>query len=61
MDDWPAITWDAGAGAKRVNLDTVTPEEAASWKPGETLLLNGRMLTGRDAAHKKNTEPIRGR
>lgn len=53
MDDWPAITWDAGAGAKRVNLDTVTPEEAASWKPGETLLLNGRMLTGRDAAHKK--------
>jgi fumarate hydratase class I len=53
MDDWPAITWDAGAGAKRVNLDTVTPEEAATWKPGETLLLSGCMLTGRDAAHKR--------
>ncbi|MFK7857051.1 MAG: fumarate hydratase [Granulosicoccus sp.] len=53
MDDWPAITWDAGTGARRVNLDTVTPAEAASWKPGETLLLSGRMLTGRDAAHKR--------
>lgn len=53
IDDWPAISWDAGAGAKRVNLDTVTPAEARSWKPGETLLLSGRMLTGRDAAHKR--------
>jgi fumarate hydratase, class I len=53
LQDWPAITWDAGAGARRVNLDTVTPEEAAAWKPGETLLLSGTMLTGRDAAHKK--------
>ena len=38
---------------KRVDLDTLTPEEVASWKPGETLLLNGKMLTGRDAAHKR--------
>lgn len=53
LDDWPSITWDAGADSRRVNLDTVTPEEVASWKPGETLLLNGRMLTGRDAAHKR--------
>jgi fumarate hydratase class I len=53
MDDWPAISWDAGSGAKRVNLDTVTAAEAANWKPGETLLLSGRMLTGRDAAHKR--------
>jgi fumarate hydratase class I len=53
LEDWPAISWDAGAGARRVNLDTVTPGEAASWKPGETLLLSGRMLTGRDAAHKR--------
>lgn len=53
LEDWPAITWDAGADARRVNLDTVTPAEAATWKPGETLLLSGRMLTGRDAAHKR--------
>jgi fumarate hydratase class I len=39
--------------SKRVNLDTLTKEEVASWKPGDTLLLNGRMLTGRDAAHKR--------
>jgi len=37
----------------RVNLDTLTPEEVAKWKPGQTLLLNGKMLTGRDAAHKR--------
>ena len=42
----------------RVDLDTVTAEDVASWKPGETLLLNGRMLTGRDAAHKKMKELI---
>jgi fumarate hydratase class I len=53
LDDWPEIAWDAGAGARRVDLDTVTREDVADWKPGETLLLNGRMLTGRDAAHKK--------
>src|SRR5690606_22011881 len=39
--------------AKRVNLDTLTRDEVASWQPGQTLLLNGRMLTGRDAAHKR--------
>lgn len=53
LDDWPQVTWEAGAGSRRVNLDTVTPAEVATWKPGETLLLNGRMLTGRDAAHKR--------
>jgi len=53
LDDWPQVTWEAGADSRRVNLDTVTAEEVASWKPGETLLLNGRMLTGRDAAHKR--------
>ncbi len=52
-DDWPDIAYEAGEGAKRVNLDTVTPEEAASWKPGEVLLISGKMLTGRDAAHKR--------
>lgn len=53
IEDWPEIAWDAGAGSRRVNLDTVTRSDVASWKPGETLLLSGRMLTGRDAAHKR--------
>lgn len=53
LEDWPEISWKGGEGARRVNLDSVTPEEVASWKPGETILLNGKMLTGRDAAHKK--------
>jgi len=53
LDDWPQIAWDAGAGARRVNLDTVTRADIAQWKPGETLLLSGRLLTGRDAAHKR--------
>ena len=53
LDDWPDIHWEAGAAAKRVNLSTVTREEAAKWRPGETLLLSGKMLTGRDAAHKR--------
>ena len=53
LDDWPRITWDAGAGAKRVDLNTLTRAEIATWKPGETLLLNGKLLTGRDAAHKR--------
>jgi len=57
LDAWPDITWEA-AGARRVNLDTVTREELAQWKTGETLLLSGRMLTGRDAAHKKMTDMI---
>ncbi len=58
LDDWPEIAWDPGAGARRVDLETVTREDVAAWKPGETLLLNGRMLTGRDAAHKKLMERI---
>jgi len=53
LSDWPEITWDVGPSARRVNLDTVTREDIAQWKPGETLLLSGTMLTGRDAAHKR--------
>ncbi|TVT59222.1 MAG: fumarate hydratase [Azoarcus sp. PHD] len=54
LDDWPQVTWKADTNvATRVNLDTLTKEEVASWKPGQTLLLNGKMLTGRDAAHKR--------
>jgi fumarate hydratase class I len=50
---WPAVEWAPSSEARRVDLDTLTPAEVASWKPGERLLLNGRMLTGRDAAHKR--------
>jgi fumarate hydratase class I len=57
VEDWPQITWNVG-GARRVNLDTVTRAEVATWRSGETLLLSGRMYTGRDAAHKKMTDLI---
>jgi len=50
---WPDITYEAGANSRRVDLNTVTAEDVASWKPGEVVLLSGKMLTGRDAAHKK--------
>ncbi|WP_085316780.1 fumarate hydratase [Derxia lacustris] len=54
LEDWPKVTWTANTEqSKRVDLNTLTPEEVASWKPGQTLLLNGKMLTGRDAAHKR--------
>ncbi|MBL8471799.1 MAG: fumarate hydratase [Rhodocyclaceae bacterium] len=54
LEDWPAVAWQADEEkATRVNLDTLTPAEVASWKPGQILLLNGKMLTGRDAAHKR--------
>jgi fumarate hydratase class I len=54
LDLWPAVHWQPDyAKSRRVDLDTLTKEQVASWKPGETLLLNGRMLTGRDAAHKR--------
>ncbi|AUB83778.1 fumarate hydratase [Candidatus Thiodictyon syntrophicum] len=53
LTDWPEITWDAAAGARRVDLDSVTREDIAGWRPGERLLLSGRLLTGRDAAHKR--------
>ena len=56
LDDWPKITWDAGPTARRVNLDTVTRADVISWQPGETVLLSGKMLTGRDAAHKRIAE-----
>ncbi|MGO3057735.1 MAG: fumarate hydratase, partial [Halomonas sp.] len=58
LEDWPEITREAGANVKRVNLDTVTPEEVKTWQPGDTLLLNGKLLTGRDAAHKRMVDMI---
>ncbi len=53
LEDWPQVTWSPSADAKRVNLDTLTREEVARWKAGDRLLLSGRLLTGRDAAHKR--------
>ena len=58
LEDWPEITNTGAQSAKRVNLDTVTPEEVQSWQPGDTLLLSGTMLTGRDAAHKRMVDMI---
>ncbi len=57
LNDWPKLTHDVSS-ARRVHLDTVTREEVATWKPGEVLLLNGKLLTGRDAAHKRMTDML---
>ena len=54
LEDWPKVTWQADAAtATRVDLNSLTKTQVAAWKPGQKLLLNGRMLTGRDAAHKR--------
>jgi len=53
LAQWPDVHWAPSPTACRVNLDTLTRAEIATWKPGETLLLSGKMLTGRDAAHKR--------
>jgi fumarate hydratase class I len=53
LSTWPDVQWSPSASARRVNLDALKREEVATWKPGDTLLLNGKMLTGRDAAHKR--------
>ncbi|HEX4235735.1 MAG TPA: fumarate hydratase [Caldimonas sp.] len=64
LDLWPDVHWAPDQQSKKVNLDTLTKEEVASWQPGDRLLLNGRMLTARDAAHKRiadmlhNGEPL---
>jgi fumarate hydratase class I len=58
LDAWPKLSYDP-SGARRVNLDSVTREEAATWKPGEVLLLNGKLLTGRDAAHKRMSDMLK--
>jgi fumarate hydratase class I len=59
LSDWPEIALDRTAQvAHRVNLNTLTREQVATWRPGETLLLSGPLLTGRDAAHKQLTDMI---
>jgi fumarate hydratase, class I len=57
LEDWPKLTYSP-ANARRVDLNKVTREDVQSWKPGEVLLLNGRLLTGRDAAHKRMTDML---
>lgn len=53
LQDWPQVALAAGGDLRRVNLDAMTRDEMAAWKPGEKLLLSGKLLTGRDAAHKR--------
>jgi fumarate hydratase, class I len=57
LEDWPSLTYDFAKG-RRVFLDSVTRADVGTWKPGEVLLLNGRILTGRDAAHKRLVEML---
>ncbi len=53
IEDYPDVHWQPAPDARRVNLDTVTRDNIKQWQPGETLLLSGKLLTGRDAAHKR--------
>lgn len=55
LSDWPDVDWIPNAESLRVNLDTISKADIQSWKPGQTLLLSGKLLTGRDAAHKRMT------
>ena len=58
LDDWPKIAWEIGDNTRRVNLDAVKPKDVQEWQLGETLLLSGKLLTGRDAAHKRIVEML---
>ena len=58
LESWPEIAWGDDGQSQRVNLDTVTPKQVQSWQSGDTLLLSGKLLTGRDAAHKRMVEMI---
>ncbi|WNO09653.1 fumarate hydratase [Teredinibacter sp. KSP-S5-2] len=58
LDDWPEVTREASDSVKRINLDTITKDELVDLKPGDTVLLSGKLLTGRDAAHKRLVDMI---
>jgi fumarate hydratase class I len=58
LEDWPEVAWGENENTKRVDLDNITPEEVQSWQAGDTLLLSGKLLTGRDAAHKRMVDMI---
>jgi fumarate hydratase, class I len=53
LEDWPQVTWEIGKNVRRVNMDDIKKADLQDWKAGETVLLSGKMLTGRDAAHKR--------
>jgi len=53
LSDWPAVSWTPDAKSRRIDLNTLNRDEVATWKPGDRLLLSGKLLTGRDAAHKR--------
>jgi fumarate hydratase class I len=57
LEDWPKLTYNP-ANARRVDLDTITRDDVASFRPGEVLMLNGKLLTGRDAAHKRMVDML---
>ncbi len=58
LSDWPEVTWELGDNVRRVNVNEVTKADLAEWKAGETVLLSGKILTGRDAAHKRIQERL---
>lgn len=58
LSDYPDVNWQPAGDARRVNLDTLTRAQIEQWQPGETVLLSGRLLTGRDAAHKRIAEML---
>ncbi len=60
LSAWPPLAWEGPAGARRVNLDSLDKADVAGWRAGESLLLSGRLLTGRDAAHKRIAELVAG-
>lgn len=58
LEDWPEVTWEPGANVRRVQLDRLDKQQTQSWQPGDTLLLSGKLLTGRDAAHKRMVDML---
>ncbi len=58
LDDWPEVAWEVGESVRRVNLDRINKDDIQDWKTGETILLSGKLLTGRDAAHKRLVDMI---
>ncbi len=58
LQDWPQVALDSGEKLRRVDLDHITRDDITQWQPGEKLLISGKLLTGRDAAHKRLTEMI---
>ncbi|KJF88738.1 fumarate hydratase [Photobacterium phosphoreum] len=58
LSDWPQVTWEVGDNVRRVNLGNITKADVQEWRSGETVLLSGKILTGRDAAHKRIQEML---